>query len=323
MTVVSAMKFNENEGAIIADEQSSNLFANRKYDLATKVHTIIDRDEDNSDGSTIKVVIGGTGVTNILYEISEKSVKYANSTKNITCGNDVIQLCKQIMADTRRQLLDSFIEVNTGWNRKEILSGGRKLADGSTESVTEILIGEYKRSIEEAGKSDIFNNAFVAISFDKFGFKLYELNMGLPKPFLISGPYSTVGSGRDMADGELYSFFEKIPRDERHDIDPIDGIGALLSATEKASMRNIGVGGTPMISAIINGTIVNPNENNTRLSVEIVKAYNSGFLPDQFYKEAIANLIYGSGDFKVVEKVMWEATEKPEELSRMLRGYKA
>ena len=66
MTVISAMKLNESEGAIISDEQSST--DSRKYDNSEKLY---DFSHEN-----MTFAVGGTGALWVLYDIAKKFGRY-------------------------------------------------------------------------------------------------------------------------------------------------------------------------------------------------------------------------------------------------------
>ncbi len=142
----------------------------------------------------------------------------------------------------------------------------------------------------------------------------------------ISRPYSSIGSGEDIADEELYSFFERVPREERENINPVKGLCALLNATERASAINIGVGGTPSIRILGKKgkkvEVISPPENASRLAIEIVKGTRRNYLSEEFEEEAIKQLLFRGKDFQTIEKEMWAAAKNKDKLSLMLRGYK-
>src|SRR3989338_3857781 len=97
MTVISCMRFNDKEGAMVADEQSSVMGGNfRKYDLATKVYTLVDKENE-------KLMIGGTGATNFLHEAYKQAL---SSRKPEYSAKDTLQLLSSIFIKLRRDIID-------------------------------------------------------------------------------------------------------------------------------------------------------------------------------------------------------------------------
>ena len=160
---------------------------------------------------------------------------------------------------------------------------------------------------------------------DKTGIQLYNVSMALANPVPVARPYESAGIGSDTADNELYAFFENIPREKRPNVDRIDGLTALLYATYRAGVRNHGVGGTPHIAIIKGNELILPEENSSKLGVEVVRAARSGFVGEAFKREALDGLMYKNAAFDAIDKAMWSEAKKLEKdnsLGLMLRGYK-
>ena len=153
---------------------------------------------------------------------------------------------------------------------------------------------------------------------------MYEISMDCAKPRIIADNYCSLGSGSDAADSELSSFFNDKTRAERWEggIEKIDGIVALINATETASLKNVGVGGLPYIKILTNEKVITPSEYNTKLSTEIVKATKKGYLSEEFQNEAISTLLFDGKGFEGVEKEMQKQSKDSKEMNLMLRGYK-
>lgn len=319
MTVISTMKFNQNVGAIVGDEQSSTHI--RKYDHAEKLHDII-----NSDN--IKVSIGGTGASDILYKIAEKATKEVEKAKGkLQTDEQVLFLISQIMSHERKSLIDGVLIEQLGVSQRDIYNGYRLEGPENNKVQLEMpLMREYEQIKNSDSLKKILNNAFLSLSYQtENGISINSLGMGQHGPWPSASPYITIGSGQDMADTELSNYVASIPRSKRKNINPIEGIAALLYATEKASITNIGVGGTPMIKIVSDKGIISPDENSSRLAVEIVKGSRAGYLPKEFEHKALESLIFrykkGKSNFEKIEKAMWDNTSNQKELSFMLRGY--
>lgn len=314
MTVISAMKFNEQEGAIVSDEQSSR--AHRKYDTATKIQKI--------EGAENTIALfGGAGAMDILMEAFLAIENYVKESHEIKNCEQIAEITGSVMAQLKNRYVDNYLKSLFGLTSLEFISG-QATAGNKTAPIDRSLMEQYARiiSYKDEGISELLYNSFLILTHDSGGIKLFNASMNLAKPIPIANFYCAIGSGLDVADHILSDFFETIPRDERIKIESVHGLSALLYATERASTRNIGVGGTPYISVVTGGKIITPSESNSRLAMEIVKATKRGFLPQEFEKDALTKLVYQDNKFEEVEEQMWKTTSDKERLNRMLRGYK-
>lgn len=320
MTVISAMKFNPRDGAIVSDEQSTTGYF-RKYELATKIHVL------TVPEGGIYGLMGGSGAAGVLYETFQAVQEFLPQyQKEIKSKRDLASLVGRCMTSVKRKYVNGYLESSFGLTESDFICGYRTVQDGSKVPIHELLTRRYFQVVSgspEERVSEILNNAFLMLTTDADGIELYLSTMGLSNATPVSRPYETIGSGADMADGELSSFLESLPRAERENIDPIRGIGALLWATNRASTKNIGVGGTPFVYIIKDGKLSgSPEENTTRLAMEIVRGFQRGLLPRSFEEEALKALIYNDGDFEAVEQEMWKQAKSSSELSLLLRNYK-
>ena len=316
MTVITAMKFNPKEGAMVADERSSG--GMRQYDIATKIHLF-------SNGGNAKVVAGGSGVSDILYEtVNKASEEIEKNKKEILNAKTIVEVLAYALSKMKRNLIESYLKSTFGLSEVNFQTGVIIMPDGTKSNIDPLLAQKYQQIIfpDERSGSYITNNDFLALASDENGVEIYHASMNMGTPITISRPYECIGSGRDMADGELYNFFEKIPRGLRNEIHPISGIAALLSAVEKASVRNVGVGGTPIIYIMKEGQVTNPSENNSRLAVEMIKGLRENLLPEGFVDKALESLLFHDMDYEEVEEEMWKVVKGKTKLDHLLRGYK-
>lgn len=299
----------------MGDEQSSNFGSGRKYDLATKL-TVLSRPEEKE-----ALILGGSGAANVLHEVIERGKK-----------NATLRGISEVMRRVRHDLLDEGLMTQLHCTEEDIQRGYKIVRDATGKPVDRVDVSpdvkaKYEK-IMDSMNGGILNNRFLALEYDpETGVQMYTFDMGSSRPFLSAQPYVSIGSGSDMADESLYDFFSRKPRTKRAAIEPVEGLAALLLATDKASMRNIGVGGIPYVQ-IVKGaegeepTIISPSENNTLLAVEAIRGREAGFLTDDFVQKAMDKLLYKNRNFEDVEKEMWEAATDKTSFSRMLRGYR-
>jgi len=314
MTVINAMKFNEREGAMISDSQSSTSI--RKYDIAIKL--------DDFETSKAKAIIGGSGAADILYQIKEETAETLQQYQDrIRSGKDLAKIVAQVANRVKREYVTGLLESQFGLRERDLIAGFQVTEEGKTP-IDQAIIQKYHQIVSGSDPStaQLLQNGFLILTSDSSGIKIYMATTTLGNARPIARPYDSIGSGSDVADNELYDFFNTLTREQRDNVDPVEGIAALINATSRASERNQGVGGTPSLKVFRDNQIITPNYNATQLAVEIVKGVNRGFLEKDFQRSALDALIYQGQDFKSVETEMWAKAKNIAEFSRMLRGYK-
>ena len=321
MTVICGMKFNGHSGAIVADEQSSNFGMLRKYDLAAKVHIL-----KPSEESSLVAIMGGSGASSVLQEVYAIAAKFAHDAgAKVESKEQLAGLVSQAMTIVKRRYINGYLQNTFGISEVEFLQGYRESKEGKSP-IDGRFMEKYMRiasGYPEERISPLTSNDFLLLSSDKEGVDIYQAGMELGNPMLVPRPYHVIGSGSDMADSELSSFFDGIARDNRHEVNETQGLMALLFATDRASARNIGVGGTPFIYVLRDGKVLNsPVEANSRLAGEVVRASKYGYVPRPFAEEAVSALVYKGENFAAVEEALWKNVQDKDKFSLFLRGYK-
>ncbi len=304
MTVITAMRFNQESGGMVADSQGSNII--RKYDLFVKSALL---------GG--KFILGGTGSSSTLNEASKRLSENVYDSKLSTYDN----ACKlsNILLEAYREHINELMHANFGFGAEEYISG--KLADGTPRGshVLQSAEGLYHGS-DQIGQRNRANE-FVVIGRDENDSKIFYVPV-VGKPAESTLPFATAGSGYDEADKVLYDFIKSVPRDDRNNIDFVNGMAALIRATNRASELNPGVGGIPTIS-YFNGekSRVLP-EQDSLLATEIVKAADGKLISDTESLQSLEGLLANNADFKAIEeKIFWNKNNY-REIMEFLRGYR-
>lgn len=316
MTVVSGMKFNQKEGAIVSDEQSSSSF--RKEDIANKIHKL-----ELGEGKPF-AFIGGSGYSDILYDSAKQAKSALSSIKDeIKDGRGIACFFGHVFMNVKRQYLDGALVGQFGLREIDFQAGFRLGQNGERIQLDQSLIAEYNRFRSHLNSPEgILFNAFLMLTYDNNEIELYKIVMDRENPIPVATPSDAIGSGFEQVEDELASYFRNIPRAARGNIDPIEGLSELLYGTERASIRNPGVGGTPLVKIVKEGVIISPGEDETKLAVEIAKGRRAGYLSNEFEYNSLKKLLYGKGNFEEVEEAMWLEAEDKKNLDKMLRGYK-
>ena len=311
MTVISGMKVNNADGILVADEQTS--YGSRKSNIAVKLDSF---ELDNKN----LVITGGTGASDILYNITSDLKEGLKKDLTNLKGKDIIDNLSSYAKYNKRAYLNAHLQDKYGISENEFQSGMNR----NGTPISPNLIQTYTSIVESHGgeMANLFQSTFLSLALTDNSLELYRLSMNNSHPMPIARPYETVGSGSDIADYIISSYLESIPREERENISKIDGISTLLDATYKASLKNAGVGGTPLIAIVNNGKIITPTQYASKLASEIVQGSQKGYLNKEFQQEALKSLLYDNGDVDIVEKAMWKDTKDNQmKLSRLLRQW--
>ncbi len=300
MTVINVMRFNEKEGGMVADSQSSTQL--RKYDLADKIVPF------TSDHNTT-ILAGGTGVSDFLYGASETLKNHLLQEKSYTVAECAETLSK-IMIQFKRKKIETQLISTFGISVQEAILG-------------ENIDQNYKPDIHKmlTGQSELFQGAYLLIGKDDTGVSIYKVGIG-GSPFLSARQYESVGSGQDESDKVLYKFASKKKRKERKNINLLEGMIALIKATNASSDINQGVGGVPMISYFDENGISNLEEDESKLATEIIRVMDTGLITQKQSYKALDCLLHDKCEFKEVEEKIFNQNKKYKEINRFLRGYK-
>ncbi len=297
------MKFNENEGGMVADSQSSG--GGRKYDFADKVESA-----QSKDGTT--VLFGGAGPADFLHEVNAKLRNELAELGNYDVEN-VARLLSGISSVLKRDKINVHLLSTFGIDAIKALSG---------EGVGQHLLPQVKEVLTGQGMG-MFQGEYVLVGKDKTGVKIYDIYLA-NSPALVARPYSSTGSGIDESDKVLYKFALGLGREERQNIPVVKGMAALINATNASSDFNQGVGGVPTISYFNDGKIVFLDEESSRLATEIVRVGEAGLIRAESADESLEALLRKTSDCDLVEKSAFKSVgpTQYDKIMRYLRGYK-
>lgn len=303
MTVITAMRFNKESGGMVADSQGSTDI--RKYDLFTKATVIGDR-----------VIIGGTGSSAVLSEAGKKLVKAYDGAS--TTYQSAMAL-GEIFHGMYRGFINQTMLERFGFSSKDFLTG--KLVDGTPigphllQPAWEVYVGN-----DDAVKNRRSNEA-ILIGRDNDDFRVYRVAMtGQIGEWPL--PFAAAGSGSDEADNILHAFLRSIPRDQRSNIDFVEGMGALIGATNHAVDLNNGVGGIPTIAYVRGEKSATLSEQSSLLASEIVRVYDERLVDKEKALEGLNALLTDDNKWEEVEKKLFQQSPRARDITRFLRGYR-
>lgn len=304
MTVINAMRFNQNSGGMVTDSQGTNSL--RKYDLFVKSALFGGR-----------FLLGGTGSSSVLNEASKRLSENGYDPELSTYDNS----CRlaNILLVAYREHINEMMYANFGFGVGEYISG--KLVDGTPLGPHVLQSAEKLYNGNDQFAQRNRTNEFIVIGQDKNDSKIFYVPV-VGKPMESSLPFATAGSGYDEADKVLYDFIKSVPRDDRKDIDFVNGMAALIRATNRASELNPGVGGIPTISYFSGEKSKVLPEQDSLLAAEIVKVADGRLISEAESLQSLELLLADGADFKAIEeKIFWDR-ENRRDIMNFLRGYR-
>ena len=317
MTVVSALKFNKNRGAMIADERLISDEASsmdEKHDVDIKLYEL-------PLLKNVVGVIGGSGSSEEIYSAFLSSGSVIKSKRaSIRTGRDMAEQVSRVVARLRRQVVDAHFFNKYGLLEANYHTGKRKGANGKLVDLDEDLWNNIKDEYESDDLKGKIDNEFLMMTSSKEGVRMYRADMDMVHPYEVELMYDSIGSGGGKAGEVLCQFVRSFPRQARRELPHLEGMEVLLRAYEHSTVMS-GVGGTPLIKIVKDGVILTPSHENSKLAAEIVKGARFGELPESFELNSLDELLYKSADSWRVEEEMWALASNPRRLSRLLRDY--
>ncbi len=273
MTVINVMKFNSAEGGMVADTQSSTSL--RRYDIAEKVHIL-----ENKNG--VCLLLAGSGVSDFLYEAATrvKALKFGpefdpkkTTGANYNCNSvrEGADALTEIIIQMKRKSIDTYLQSTFGVDSTAAITG-QTIVDGKQVPIGQHLLSSILTAYtaQTQAAQELFSNGFLLAGRDSKSTSLYSVQTQ-SAPILIARPYSSIGSGSDESDKVLLKFIKNLPREKRTNIPFVEGMEALIRATNASIDLNNGVGGVPTIAYFNEKGNTVLGEDSSRLASEIVR----------------------------------------------------
>lgn len=305
MTVINAMKFNDREGGMVTDSQSSTDL--RKYDFAEKVVSI------SSTSQKTIILAGGSGASNFLYEARSRLQEALGEREKYTVKN-AADLLAEIQTQMKRSTINAELRSSFGVEFSQALSG-QGISDYMQKAMGETFTGQREN------QKKYLSGGFLLVGKDERGTYLYVIGIG-DNPTWIAQPYGTIGIGGDESDKVLSGFVKSLKREQWHNINPLLGMSVLIRATNASSELNQGVGGVPIVSYFNDSGVTILPEDESRLATEIVRVADAQLIPPEAARTSLEQLLYQKSGFEDVEQETFRKNPQYDKIMRFLRGYK-
>ena len=344
MSSINAMKFDDYSGIMLCDEQRTWNQEGMKFYVSDKIKPCIpeaiirDTGLVAAFGNTGTNTIGAEIKFSVLKKLNDDYSKFRDRMAGTPCHfktmEELSETVFNVITDIKRKHIDEQLKSSYGFNSVDYLKGyyednGKKidLKDKDVISQAHKLITWKERS--EEVKPVFFNSGVLAGYDNKEGFRIFHFSLTQffrePVQFL----YLTEGLGYDVVNLHLsdYISHKSIP-ERRGNIDPVEGTMELLSAVNKASKKNFGVGGYYSI-ILFNGKeknyikrIKEINDHRAKLAWEIMEGRANDLISQDVAYTLIKDLLFEDRNFEEINKDFVENSTDPQELRKVLRGYK-
>lgn len=306
------MKFSETAAGMVADSLSTSNV--RKYEFADKIVAL-----NPKEG--MHFLVGGSGPADVLYQATKYLQSEIPKQEELSVRHTAHMLAS-IINGIKREMVGSFLQSTYGVSSAEAIQGHTFVNEKPVPidaALKAKIMDTY--TLEDKRIGDYFRGSFLLIGKAKKGTTLY--NIDLHGPTLLSArPYASIGTGSDESDRILYNFVRSIKREERENIDFVEGMAALLRATNASTDVNPGVGGVPTISYFNGNLTTTLKEDESRLASELVRINDAGLLPEKSFRLELEALLSGIADYEQIERRVFIENPHSAKIMRILRGYK-
>lgn len=342
MTSINAIRFDRHRGAIVTDE-SLSMDSNLTMLTSDKVRSCIPDPIREAFGTVAG--LAGTGSCSFTDTVRREFHDWLLGAWRAECEkaggrpagfhslDRIAAGLFDLVVRIKNQRMSERVRGEFGFDVPEFVEG-RFVRDGRSE---EIRDREVTRKVtdwlswknQEAEVKGIFLNALLLAGYDdECGFQLYHVDLRDGYWHRVQTCYMAEGSGRFSVDPTMYPFVEGLRIDERRgEVDPVEGLVAMLAALNSASEHETGVGGYPSVM-LFDGSRPLPErqreigDDRSWLASRAVKAHTHGFLDVGACRDLVEGLFYGGLDVEAGWDRLWAAAREPATLKRLLRGYK-
>lgn len=306
MTVVNAMPLDEG-GGMVADRLTSSF--SRKYDYVEKIVTI------RMNGMT--ALVGGSGLVDTILKATSRMQE--GMTRNSGLRDLVRDLGQQLIT-IKRGMIDFYIRSTFGCDTTAAQTGMTSV-DGTQVQINPQLYQQIVQAYtgQNPGAQGLFDTRFLVVGRDAAGTRTYVAD-NMTTPFRCSH-YGTIGSGQEQSDSVLGQFMHALPRRHRQAPPFVDGMAALIRATNMSMDVNHGVGGIPSIVYFSERGITTLEDPEALLAAELVRAADAGLVQKDVFRGSLEDLLRGKKKARSVERSAFGDGQRYANISRFLRGY--
>jgi hypothetical protein len=345
MTTINAMRFNDQMGCMICDEQRGWNDENLKILSADKIKPIIS--DPIRDRYGLVACYGNTGTSSwgdeLKFEIRRAVDAWYEEESRRRGGTPpgqpltIEQIAArgfEVLTRMKHDHIDQTLRGRYGFTARDFIRGfyekdGKKVEIKDSEIVSEVD-GNLIWKGRTGEMTPVFLNAGILAGWDPLeGFRIFALSLIEFKAEPVQEAFLCDGSGRDMATVRLTEYLNMRTVPERRGaIDPVEGLVAAIDAVNAAVRLDIGCYGYFNI-ILFDGKEQDPRRkmrqhdgHESKLATEIVSAGYYGLVSRDVVHELVEALLYKDAAFEEIQERFFSAAGDVKRLRRFLRGYK-
>lgn len=335
MATIFFMKFNRDQGALVADEMTWHLGFKYGYRPSRYGDNIMNLlDTETSLKNEFAAVYAGIGFPSFHFEVARNARKKLN-TDGETIGDldKTSEFVENIYQDVHARLINDRLRFNFGFDRDQLNNRKFKYEGKEYEIKQESVINEAKKILNFGDKQEayhrIFENEGLVMGYDKDnGIRAYHIqNSGRGLDFAY--PFDAIGAGKELGTKIFADTNYRMQLEERRKgFSFSDGLFLLLNCFIESYDFNMKTGGYFQLFMIdgkrefLNELTRERNDHNCHLSAEVIRGYRWGYLTRSIAQPLIDRLIIQGEDWEQIENEMFEASSDPGMLKKHLMGFK-
>lgn len=335
MATVFFMKFNREQGALVADEMTWHLSFKYGYRPSRYGDSILNLlDENFVTRNDFAAVYAGVGFPSLHFEVAREARKMlAENPEAVGDLDRTGEIVENIYQEAHARMINDRLRFNFGFDRDQLNQGKFQFLGKDYEIKQEAVISEARKILKYGDKQEayqrIFDNEGALMGYDREnGIRAYHIgNEGRGLDFAY--PFDAIGPGKELGTRIFGDTSSRMQLDERRTgFSCSDGLFLLLNAFVESYDFSVKVGGYSQLFIIDAKREFFPNvireysSHNMHLAGEIVRAYRWGYLPREKAQNMLEQLILHNQDWESIEEQMFGEAANPDELRKYLMGYK-
>jgi len=335
LATVFFMKFNRDQGALIADEMTWHLGFKYGYRPSRYGDIILNLlDDKTSMDRDFSAVYAGVGFPSMHYEVALKARALLKKDKKNY--NDVEKLSiavEDIFQGVHERLINDKLRFLFGFDRDELNQGKFRMNGKDYEIKQEAVISEAKKILKYQDRQEayhrIFDNEGVLMGYDKAnGIRAFHIeNQGRGMEFAY--PFDAIGPGKEIGTKLFADINYRMKLDDRRaGFGFSDGLFLLLNAFVESYDFNMKTGGYFQVFLIdgrretLKTLTKEINDHRCHLVAEVTRAYRWGFLNRAASQSMINRLLIDGEEWEPIEQEMFASSSDPAMLKKYLMGFK-
>ena len=335
MSTVFFMKFNRDQGALVADEMTWHLGFKYGYRPSRYGDQILNLlDSDTAVKNRFAAVYAGVGFPSLHFEVVNRIRREIHACNG--CIGDLdrtSELVQEAFQEVHGRFINDKLRFLLGFDRDQMNLGKFTFRDKEYDIKQEAVISEARKILKYQDKSEafhrIFDNEGLVMGYDRdFGIRAYHVsNSGRGLDFAY--PFDALGEGKEIGTKIFADIAYRMNLEHRREgFSFSEGLFLLMNAFVEAYDFNNKAGGYVQV-LLIDGRgeffkelTSEISDHRSYLTAEVIRAYRWGFIPRCEAQCLTDRLLVQGEEWEPLEKELFERASDPERLRMYLSGFK-